>query len=97
MCLRFYVVWDLSYVVCLLCDVLSSLCQFLTALPVLGTGQIAFKRRPSSCSSALSKISRQPFRLACEGRKLHREYSEGPQTEPENVCQLSDDSLYVLV
>ena len=53
MCLRFYVVWDLSYVVwdlsyvvCSLCDVLSSLCQFLTALPVLGTGQIALRGAP---------------------------------------------------
>ena len=78
---------------------------------LLGTSQTGFTRGPSSCSSALSKIIKWweqatiTFRLACEGRKQHEEYSEGPHTrvsyseiccrriEPENVSELSDDEL----
>ena len=63
---------------------------------LLGTSQTGFKRRPISCSSTLSKITRwweqatTTFRLACEGRKHHEEYSEGPQTRvsySEICCQ----------
>lgn len=77
-------VWSFSYVlrschdmVTLICCLVSLLCGFVTS------GTRNCKRCPSSCSSALSKISRQPFRLACEGRKRHGGYTEGPQTR---VC-----------
>ena len=53
---------------------------------LLGTSQTGFKRGLSSCSSALSKITK----WWDEGRKHHEEYSEGPQTRVsyfEICCQ----------